>query len=228
MSTAQNAVAIVLFAASAAACAPPTPVDDAGAADGGSGGDAGPRDGGFIGDAGAIANEWGFAMRVPQSRALPCADEGMCPDGTYNAPDVDHVCTLSVGGHDAVVYVAATPTGIGGTFFPLPIYDDVHAYLVEGGGAVVALTDAAYDYGGNHHNDFFSVVVEGARYTWDHSSYGFGFRACQEPDCVKIEADGGLVDGCQPTRTLAEACILVAEPLPPLVDDFETCPGDDP
>ena len=36
-----------------------------------------------------------------------------------------------------------------------------------------------------------------------------------------------FVDGCQPERTLAEVCIRVGDPLPPLVDNFERCARDD-
>jgi hypothetical protein len=86
--------------------------------------------------------------------------------------------------------------------------------------------DAAYDFGGNHHNDYFSITLSGVRYTWDHSSYGYGFRSCQPPDCLKREEGTDYTDGCQPERTLPEACIEVANPLAELVDTFELCAGD--
>jgi hypothetical protein len=224
---------VVLLAACSPVPAPAAGLLDAGADDGGAvdagavdGGadedDAGAADGGAAdGDAGFIDNEWGFSMRAPRTRSVPCED---CDQDVVEAVDVDHVCTLTVDGHDAVVYVAATPTSIERVFFPLPVYDDVRAFVREDGGIVAV--DGAYDFGGNHHNDFFSITYAGARFTFDHSTYGFGFRACRPPDCLKIEVDGGSVDGCQPTRTIPETCIEVAAPLPPLVDTFAICPGD--
>lgn len=209
----RGALVVVLLAAS---CTPPSPDVDAGADDAGAS-DAGAA----AADAGAIDDPYGFAMRAPSSRDLPCAS---CADGTFPAADVDHVCTLTVDGHAAVVYVAATATSIDDTFFPVPIYDDVRAFVLEDGGVVAV--PGAYDYGGNHHNDFFSIEYAGARFTYDHSTYGFGFRACRPPDCLKIERGGDATDGCQPERTIAEICVEVADPLPPLVDTFATCPGD--
>jgi hypothetical protein len=92
--------------------------------------------------------------------------------------------------------------------------------------AVTPLADVAYDAGGNHRNDYFSFTLEGVRYMYNHSSFGFGFRVCQPVDCIVREADGVVTDGCQPERTLPEACIAVSAPLPELVDNFAVCAGD--
>lgn len=198
---------------------------DAGERDGGEG-DAGQSDGGQSdGGQSHIDNPWGFPMRRPASRTVACEEDPFsCPDGTFVASDIDYVCTLSLDGHDAVVYLQATPTGVFVGGFPFPTYDDVRAFLAEGDQLVEV--DASYDYGGNHHNDFFTLVIGGVRYTWDHSSYGFGFRACQPPDCVKREEGANYTDGCSPERTLPEACIAVSDPLPALVDNFSPCEGD--
>ena len=162
-----------------------------------------------------IDNPYGFQLRVPGSHDI---------DGD-TARDVEFMCTLSIDGHDAVVYLRATPTGIAaGGMFPLPVYDDVQAFVLEGD--VITEATATYDYGGNHNNDYFSVTLGDVRYTWDHSSYGYGFRACQPPDCLKREQGLDFTDGCQPDRTLAEACIEVTNPLPALVDNFQLCAGD--
>ncbi len=178
---------------------------------------------GPVGD--VVDNDHGFDMRTPISHELPCdGDEFSCPDDTSVAREVAYVCSLGQG-VDGVVYVHARPTSIDTTGFPVAIYDDVRGFLSRDG--VVSVVDAAYDYGGNHNNDFFSVAVDGVRYTFDHSSYGFGFRACQPPDCLKIEdGAGGFVDGCNPDRTVAEACVEVKNPLPALVDNFAICNGD--
>ncbi|MCC7072980.1 MAG: hypothetical protein IT383_16780 [Deltaproteobacteria bacterium] len=161
-----------------------------------------------------IDNPYGFTMRVPGTHVI---------DGS-NARDVDYLCTLSIDGHDAVVYLRATPTSLGGGFFPVPVYDEVDGFLWEAD--QVTAVDASYDYGGNHNNDFFTITLGGVRYTWDHSSYGYGFRACQPPDCLKREEGSDFDDGCQPDRTMPEACIEVSNPLPALVDGFAVCAGD--
>ena len=160
-----------------------------------------------------VTGSCGF-MRVPGTHDI---------DGTA-ARDADHVCTLSIDGHDAVVYVRATPTSLGGAMFPIPVYDDVAGFLFEAD--QVTEVAATYDYGGNHNNDFLSITLGAVRYTWDHSSYGYGFRDCQPPDCLKREEGIAFQDGCQPERTLPEACIEVTNPLSPLVDSFAVCPGD--
>lgn len=198
-------------------------IDDAGPNDAGPD-DAGPRDGGS--EEPELENPWGFSMRKPGEHTLPC-DTQACGSGSTVALDKDYVCTLSIDGHDAVVYVRATPTGIDELgFWPVPLYEDVRAFVAEDG--QVREVPAAYDYGGNHHNDFFHITLDGVRYTWDHSSYGYGFRQCQPPDCLKREEGASYTDGCQPERTLPEACIAVTDPLPPLVDNFARCPGDEP
>lgn len=221
---------------------PPVVDDDGGLSDGGlsDGGlsDGGPSDGGENDtdggdddeDAGppdrGIENPWGFTMRTPGTHRLPCEDlEFSCTSEHFEAFDKDYVCTLSIDGHDAVVYVRATPTAVNTGGFPFPVYDEVKGFVAEDGSIVEV--PAAYDYGGNHHNDLLTITLGGVRYTWDHSSYGYGFRACAPPDCLKREEGDAYTDGCQPERTLPEACIAVADPLPELVDTFETCPGDE-
>ena len=69
---------------------------------------------------------------------------------------------------------------------------------------------------------------EGSRFTWDHSTFGFGFRACQPPDCLRVEEEDAFEDGCSPERTLPEICVAVVDPVPPLVDTFAPCAGDEP
>jgi hypothetical protein len=176
------------------------------------------------GEGAVVDNPFGFAIRAPRARDVPCNDALDCPTGSRSVNDADFVCSLTTDGHDAVVYLRATPTAIAGAF-PLPVYDEVTAFIAEDG-AVSVIDDAGYDFGGNHHNDSFFVVVAGVRYTFNHSSFGFGFRACQPPDCLQREAGANFTDGCNPDRTLPEACIAVSDPLAPLVDNFATCAGD--
>ena len=172
---------------------------------------------------GEIDNPYGFSMRVPQDRSVPCP--GCSTPGDQIVSDNDVVCSFDLDGHDAVVYVRATPTSFASAFFPLPVFGRVQGFMSEGG-IVTALDDATYDFGGNHHDDQFAFTIAGVRYTYGHSSYGFGFRSCQIQDCVKREEGANFVDGCLPQRTVPVACISVADPLPPLVDSFERCAGD--
>lgn len=185
-----------------------------------------------------VDNDFGFEMRTTVSHELPCEeDEFSCPTGSFTAQEIAYVCTLNAvgdvngdgvtdGADDGVVYVHARPTAINAGGFPFAVYDDVDGFFAADG--VVVAVDATYDFGGNHHNDTIGVAVDGAIVTFDHSSYGFGFRACHPPDCLKIEGDdGSFVDGCNPERTRPVACIAVVDPLPPLVDNFATCAGDD-
>ncbi len=201
-----------------------------GGADGGEGeGEAAEGEGEVLaGD--VVDNDYGFDMHTTVSHALPCeVDPFSCPDGSIAVSEVAYVCTLTGGvggdGVDGVVYVHALPTSLNTGGFPFANYDDVRAFLSRDG--VITSVEATYDFGGNHHNDLFTVDVNGARYTFNHSSIGFGFRVCQPPDCLLVERDGAaVVDGCNPERTLPEACIEVANPLPPLVDNFAVCAGD--
>ncbi len=173
-----------------------------------------------------IDNDFGFTIRTPSTHTLPCDDggSGACPGGTFDAPDVDYVCTFVHDDVSAVVYLRATPTSVEAVFFPLPIFDDVSAFVSDDGS--ITAVDGGYDWGGNHHNDAFFIVVDGVRYNFSHSSFGFGFRACQPPDCLQIEDGDTFVDGCGPDRSLPIACVDVADPLPDFPTSFEKCLGD--
>jgi hypothetical protein len=175
----------------------------------------------------AIDNPWGFSLFAPQDRDVPCVDVSVCPNGTSAARDVGYVCSARIGDAEAVLHIDARPTSVRTDFFALPVYGDVRAQVLQDG--VVTNLDGAsvgYDYGGNHHNDFFYIIVDDVRYTLNHSSFGFGFRSCQPPDCVQTEGGENDIDGCQPTRTVFAACIEVTDPIAALTDNFMTCPGD--
>ena len=208
------ALSTSLLAAAAVGCDPPVAEGEG----------EGEGDGEGEGEAeGEIENPYGFSMRIPQTRRLPCPD---CQTpGDKDAPELDFVCSFDLDGHDAVVYLRATPTSISSSFFAIPVFDTVEAFISENG-TVSTLADASYDYGGGHHNDFFGFTIAGVRYTYDHSSYGFGFRACQPADCLKREEGDEFVDGCLPQRTVPVTCVAVDNPLPALVDTFARCEGD--
>jgi hypothetical protein len=96
---------------------------------------------------------------------------------------------------------------------------------------VTALQNAKYDYGGGHHNDALSFDRDGATQSYYHSSFGFGFRRCQEMDCRNVYAFGTTTlqtEGCTSARSLPEVCVSIDPDgtHAPLVDKFMKCAGD--
>ncbi|MCC6874951.1 MAG: hypothetical protein IT378_11655 [Sandaracinaceae bacterium] len=183
-------------------------------------------------DAAAIdagPGEYGFPLRVPTTLELSCTvDPFTCPTGTLTAEQMDHVCTLHLDGHDLVLYVQADPTAQNPLGFGA-VYGDVVGYAYDRTTMMTTTIVAAYDFGGGHHNDFLDATIGGQRYRFYHSSFGFGFRACQPPDCVqKLDASGTVTDdGCTSARLHPEVCVrLTGTTIPPLTDTFERCPGD--
>lgn len=170
----------------------------------------------------------GFNIRTPQEHDVPC-DAMFCGGSTTTrARDQDFLCTLSWEDRHAFIYMQAHPVSMLG-FSGLQ-------YAVDGvwhsDGMTARAVTGVYEWGGNHHNDTIQVDVDENRYRYNHSSYGFGFRACQPPDCLEVyvASDGGLVtNGCDPERTLPEVCVLVELDggMAPLTDTFARCLGDD-
>jgi len=205
---------------------------DAGEHDGGAPADGGPVDDGGSptdggnDDAGVVL--YGFDIRTPTEVELPC-DGGFCSGDTVPAPEVDYLCTLSYAPEAIEGYIYLTTRPEEYLDFLGFLYSVEAAYFSDGEVAT-PIAEAAYEWGGNHHNDYFDVTVEGVHFRYDHSSFGFGFRQCQPMDCLKILSDEGavLVDGCEPDRTLPVACVQIPleGPIPELVDTFMTCPGD--
>jgi hypothetical protein len=193
--------------------------------------DAGPQP--DTGDTSEIENEFGFVMRKPQQRTLSC--EPAFPGGPEQVDfmDTDWICTFDHGGKTGYIYVQATPTGCAsGGMSSLPTFDG--AGWISIGGAVSGLSDVYYDYGGNHNNDELGFAYNGAFYRYYHSSFGFGWRACQPMDCmIVLDGKGGTVleDGCTDTRTLPVVCLPVESDstsfsAADFVDTFAKCPGD--
>jgi hypothetical protein len=170
-----------------------------------------------------LPNEWGFSMRLPAPREVDCKGNPL------PAEDSDWLCTWNQGGGSGVVYVQATPAGCqdGGLGF-------IATFEAQGevwdGASVSPLDLAAYDWGGNHHNDTLDASWGARRFRWNHSSFGFGFRVCQPMDCLQVlDAGGNIVeDGCTCDRTLPEVCRPVEEDgtWQPLEDNFAVCAGD--
>ncbi len=215
---------------------------DASAADDASIRDAEPQDSGADGgtslDATVVIDSRGFPIRVPQTRLVPCMGRGGCSDGCdapmIEATDTDFVCTLRHGARDRhFVYVQSRPVrldpGLG--FFPLPTYERDGAWVSDGAQLVASEGPGVYDYGGGHHNDSMTIDLGDVVYRYYHSSFGFGFRKCQEMDCLQVFAPGAATpttDGCTRDRTLPVVCVKVASDgtVPELMDTFMRCPGD--
>jgi hypothetical protein len=175
------------------------------------------------------ADPYGFPIRVPESHKVTCKDfAGVSFE--MDVKDTDHVCSFVHGADQGTLYLQATPTGCGGAGLPVPILEVEGAWFSQGG-KLTALENPDYDYGGGHNNDFLEFDRNGKRYKVYHSSFGFGFRACQPPDCLQVYDPGTqalLEDGCGPDRKLPVVCVRVAEDgsYPALVDSFKKCAGD--
>jgi hypothetical protein len=112
----------------------------------------------------------------------------------------------------------------------IPIYTNLLAQISIDG-TVTSLANAQYDWGGNHHNDALTFDYQGKTYRFYHSSFGYGWRQCQNMDCINIYTLGATTletEGCASTRTLPEVCVPIKADgtHDPLVDTFKKCPGD--
>ena len=180
-------------------------------------------------DTGEPPADFGFTLRVPQLHEIMCSMFGS-PQEPQDELDVDHICTFAYGGEQGHIYVQATAVDCNSQGFPFPIYDVVGAWFSKAG-KVTELDNPAYDYGGNHNNDFITVDRDGKRYKYYHSSFGWGFRKCQPMDCVQVydaKTDALIEDGCTMDRTIPVICVMVDDQgaYPDLVDTFAPCDGD--
>ena len=186
---------------------------------GGSGGEGGQGGAGGQG----VIDEYGFELRVPPTVTVPC--EGFdCNGATADLPAIDYVCTFVVEDYVAAAYFQFDPL-LSGEFYPE--YQPVGAWLSVDN-ALTEIT-ATYDYGGRHHNDEITAQIDGMTWRFAHSSYGFGFRACQPMDCLQqVDAGAVVQDGCTVDRTLPIVCAPVEADgtHPPLSDTFAPCNGD--
>ena len=158
----------------------------------------------------------GFDIRIPGKH-----DFG----GTTQVSDVDYICSVSYGDLQGFVYVQATP--ISCDTFGFCEFETAGAWVFSAGEPVSV--EAVYDFGGHHHNDWIRLKFGEYTYKFYHSSFGFGWRSCQEPDCLVVETDDAVVqDGCEPDRNLPVVCRLIKADgtFDPLDDNFEFCPGD--
>ena len=169
-----------------------------------------------------------FNPRVPDQKAYACINKEMEINDTLAQHDV--ICTFKYDGMDGYVYLQAAPTSCTAFMQAIPEFDDVKIQLYVNG-SMAKVSKAAYDWGGNHHVDEISFVYDGKEYRYAHSSVGFGWRPCQEMDCMMVySADGKLVkDGCGEDRSLPIVCNVVDEKgkVGSFEDNFEVCPGDE-
>jgi hypothetical protein len=182
-----------------------------------------------IGGASGVAgntnqNPSGFNIRIPQTRSVSCS-------GTpTDFDDMDWICSFSYQGKTATVYAQSNPTGCNVVLTEIATYTTVSAKIAVNG-TVSDLQDAAYDWGGNHHNDSLAFTYEGTHFNYYHSSFGFGWRSCQNMDCLQVLDDAGAAkeDGCTSARTMPIVCSLIQPDgtyASLSVDTFAKCPGD--
>jgi hypothetical protein len=173
--------------------------------------------------------QYGFDLRVPGTQSLECTAGEDLPPEVWDVEDMDYLCTFAYGGVEGHLYLQATPASCVIMWGPMAEYD-VQAWL-EVDGTVTPLQAPGYDYGGNHHNDSLTFDLDGQHFKYYHSSFGWGWRSCQEPDCIQILDDDGftvLEDGCTTDRSLPIVCRLVGNDghIKTLDDTFKKCLGD--
>lgn len=159
---------------------------------------------------------FGFHIRTPEAHDMGLYGEIL---------DVDYVCTFTYGAHDGHFYVMNTPETCGAV---AGCQCTTHGAWLSIDGEVFDVP-ATYSWGGNHENDWVRFEFDGYTFRYFHSSFGYGWRACQEPDCLQVYRDEELVlDGCEPERSIPVTCRRVRADgtFLPLTDNFEPCPGD--
>lgn len=177
-----------------------------------------------------VLPDFGFEIRAPkQDYNIQCEGQGW--DGNpafFEGGDADWICTFDYEGQTGAVYVQATPASCAVLMSVVPEYQ-TQAWI-SFGSTPKALEAVGYDAGGNHQNNYFWFTYEQKKFTYDHSSYGFGFRVCQPIDCVRVaDSDGEILeDGCTKERTLPIVCVPVGADgsFGPLEDTFKPCNGD--
>lgn len=179
----------------------------AGAHDAGGAGGLGPESGGSTG------SEYGFSFRAPGVKNL------------------DWLCTFQQGEQSGYVYVRLLETGKQSAGLAMvPVYS-VQLAQISIDGEVSTLDGVEYEYGGGHHNDALSFDYAGKSQRYYHSSFGFGFRKCQNMDCRDVYELGSTTletEGCASDRKRPEVCVSF-EPdgtHEPLTDKFMKCAGD--
>ena len=180
-----------------------------------------------------------FKTRKPKAEVYTCKPpKGSEIDWTEKFDQQDWICSFKYDGNEGYVYVQSTPTNCEARFSMLPEMSvDTAAFYVNG--KYKTLKDVTYNWGGNHHNDSFRFTYDGKVFEYNHSSYGWGYRSCQEMDCLMVyEADGETLieDGCgayeddlNKSRTLPVVCRFANVEdgsFGDFTDSFQMCMGD--
>jgi hypothetical protein len=180
--------------------------------------------GGTNSGGGSATDPHGFTIQAPISHQIPCGQ-----GETITLPDADWICTFNYAGMTGFVYIVAAPIGCSEKWGTPPIFSTLVGQISING-QVETLQDAAYDWGGNHHNDSLSFTYDGKRHQYSHSSIDFTYRACQNMDCLLVHVGTTITDdGCTAARTIPEVCSKIKadgtyDDLS--VDKFAKCPGD--
>ena len=176
-------------------------------------------------DTGGKTGEFGFVFRKPASHKVTCTGAQPPAPAEMTAEDTDWLCLAS----GKYLYIQATPTGCQGMMGATPIFTVTGAWSSDGTTAT-PIQNATYDWGGNHHNDSITIDLAGQHLKGYHSSFGFGWRACQPIDCLQVLDDAGQVtdDGCTSARTKPVVCVAIDAQggHPELKDTFAKCLGD--
>jgi hypothetical protein len=208
-----------------AGCPPPA-ADDAGAGDAAIADhaatdlgavDHGAADAGRVDSGACTVDQRGFCIRVPQLRDV---------SGSQML-DVDYVCTLDYESIHGFVYVQAHALACEPMVACTSMLDG--AWISIGG--VASAVAASFDWGGRHNNDFFTIPHDSKVFKYYHSSFGWGWHACQPPDCNQVYQSDGVTlveDGCTMERTVPQVCVRVEDDgtVPALTDTFAPCAGD--
>jgi hypothetical protein len=146
----------------------------------------------------------GFEIRKPSERTLTCGTS------TPKVFDMDMVCESGNDSLHASVYVQSVPVSCG----PLSALNyTVEAAWIKVAEGIQPLTQVLYDGGGNHKNDRIVFEWKGKFYSFYHSSFGFGWRACAPLDCMQIcedkECRTVLYDGCNRTTCAGPPALKV-------------------
>ena len=162
----------------------------------------------------------GFEVRKPQERTVSCDGENL------TLLDADWICTFEHKGKSGFVYIQSNMTSCEVIFGANPVFTTAGSWI-NIDGKISETTGANYDWGGNHHNDFLEFTYSGTKYKYYHSSFGYGWRSCQNMDCIQV-GDPVTEDGCTKERTLPAVCQQVQADgtVGSFEDSFEPCAGD--
>jgi hypothetical protein len=184
--------------------------------------------GGTGGAGGSTGGEYGFSYRVPTTHTVSCS-----LGYSRNALEQDWLCTFHQAGVSGYIYVQSTPTDLACIAGAInPVYTTGLKQLSIDGN-VSELSNAQYNAGGIHGNDYLTVDYQGKTHKYYHSSFTLGLYKCQPMDCIVVYAAGSSTtvetDGCTSARTLPEVCVAIKADgshaaLTP--DPFAKCPDD--